>query len=277
MVALSHALTTDLDVLLASSDTTEADVSAASVTIPAGELMIGFAVSAVDDLLDDGDMSVNINGVSPIGNASALITVIDDEESILSIAVDPTQISENGGNGIGTASIDFALETDLVVMLSSSNVDEATVPATVTIVAGQLTAGFAITGVDDNVDDGDQVVSITGISVKGDDSASLAVQDDDTAVLSLTLQDAAISENGGTTTGNAFITHPLPSDLVIALSTSDTDELTVPNSVTIEAGKTSAAFTATAVDENIVDGDAGVTVNANSAIGDASDSVVVQR
>ena len=51
--------------------------------------------------------------------------------------------------------------TSLTVALSSSDPTEATVPATVTIPAGQASVQFNMAAVDDAIDDGTQTVTIT--------------------------------------------------------------------------------------------------------------------
>ncbi|HNX51042.1 MAG TPA: hypothetical protein PKL08_12820, partial [Thermoanaerobaculaceae bacterium] len=59
---------------------------------------------------------------------------------------DPTNLVI-GSTGLMTATMSFALTTDTVVTLASSDVTKATVPATVTILANQTTATFTVTGV----------------------------------------------------------------------------------------------------------------------------------
>ena len=61
----------------------------------------------------------------------------------------------------GTISLANVENTDVIVELSSSDITEATVPETVTIPAGFLTATFDIAAIDDPLDDGDRTVAIT--------------------------------------------------------------------------------------------------------------------
>ena len=100
----------------------------------------------------------------------------------LTVTIDKTSFSENGGTAIGTVTrnISNASSPALVVALSSSDTTEATVPATVTIPAGQSFVTFAITAVDDILGDGTQVAVISAsvldfFSVP----ASIDVLDDD--------------------------------------------------------------------------------------------------
>lgn len=83
------------------------------------------------------------------------------ERPTLTLAIDRTTMSENGGVATGTVTRNLSTANDLVVTLTSSDTSEATVPATVTIPAGQSSATFAITAVDDALADGTQNVTIT--------------------------------------------------------------------------------------------------------------------
>ena len=59
---------------------------------------------------------------------------------------------------------------------------------------------------------------------------------------------------------------PVPAGaLVVGLSSSDSSELTVPATVTIPAGQSSAAFDLTAVEDALADGDTAVTVSASAS------------
>jgi hypothetical protein len=64
------------------------------------------------------------------------------------LSLDPATIAV-GGESTGTVSSSVSAEEDLTVSLESSNASVATVPASVTVSAGQDQASFPITGVDD--------------------------------------------------------------------------------------------------------------------------------
>jgi autotransporter-associated beta strand protein len=97
----------------------------------------------------------------------------------LSVSFDPATIAETG-SATGTVTRTVDLASALVVFLASSDPTAATVPATVTIPAGEASATFAITAIDDFVTDGNQE---TEISVTADGffsgSATMTVADDD--------------------------------------------------------------------------------------------------
>ena len=72
--------------------------------------------------------------------------------------------------------------------------------------------------------------------------------------LGMSVNPSSISENGGTATGTVTRSGSSSGDLVVSLSSNDTGEATVPSSVTILSGSSSATFTVRGVDDNLVDG-----------------------
>ncbi|MEB3214332.1 MAG: Calx-beta domain-containing protein [Leptolyngbyaceae bacterium] len=102
-----------------------------------------------------------------VGQANTFAATFDNIEIIassspeLTLAIVPTSISENGGSATATVTRAGDTSAPLVVTLASSDTSEAIVPATVQIPAGQASATFAVTAVDDNVIDGTQTSTIT--------------------------------------------------------------------------------------------------------------------
>jgi hypothetical protein len=178
---------------------------------------------------------------------------IDDIEflaavpSILTVTV-PAGATEGDGVlvGKGSVSVTPIPTTNLVVTLASSYTAKATVPPTVTIPAGQTNVVFDITIIDDAILDGTQTATITasaGGYVSG--SAGIAVADNETARLSVVLPPSAIE--GGTVTGQVFVSATPATNVAVALSSSDTTTLVTPATTTILGGQTSAVFVVTAV------------------------------
>jgi hypothetical protein len=92
----------------------------------------------------------------------------------------------------------------------------------------------------------------------------LTVIDDEIATLLLVLAASSIPENGGSTIGTVTRNTPTTTALVVNLSSSATSAATVPESVTIPAGATSATFTVTAVNDAIADGNQLTNITAAS-------------
>ncbi|WP_158520982.1 choice-of-anchor Q domain-containing protein [Fuerstiella marisgermanici] len=260
-------LSSSLEITLTSDDTSEATVPA-TVTISAGLSSATFSVDAVDDAIVDGTQTATISvGASGYAGDTASLNITDDDTLALTLSITPGSISENGGTATGTVTRNDAdWSSPLVVDLTSSDSTEAMVSATVTILAGQASADFTITAVDDAVVDGTQVLSIS-VSANGYTglSAGLNVTDDESPALTLSVNPVSISENGGTATGTVTRNdEDLSSELVVNLSSSDTTEATVPASVTIPVGQSAADFTISAVDDAVVDGTQVLSVSASA-------------
>ncbi len=219
----------------------------------------------MDDALLDGTQSVNIRA-NATGYASSTIALSVTDYETLAVSVAVPAISENGGATIGTVTrSNTDIATPLVVQLQSSDTTEASVPSSVTIAAGQSSATFTINAIDDQLQDGTQTATILA-RASGYIDGSQSIDIVDTVALSLTVTLSAISENGGTTTATVTRSDAnVASPLTILLSSSDTTEATVPASVQIPAGQSSATFPITAVDDSILDGPQTVTLTVASA------------
>jgi len=176
----------------------------------------------------------------------------------------PTSVLENGVAVTGTVTVSAAPATDLVVSLSSSDLTAITVPATVTIPAGQTSATFQLTPVDDSVVDGTQVATITAhLSNWTDATTTINVIDNETLSLALFLP-GSVTE-GSTATATVSTSGTVPSNLTVSLVSNTTSRLTVPATVTIPSGSSSVTFTVTAVDNALTDGSATVNIAASAA------------
>ncbi len=112
--------------------------------------------------LDNLKVTGQIMGAPFAGvNDRAFWNFTTPESPKLSLAIDKTSMSENGGTAIGTVTRNGVPTGDLIVTLSSNDTTEATVPPTVTIPSGQASANFTITAVDDALSDRTQTVTIS--------------------------------------------------------------------------------------------------------------------
>ncbi len=174
---------------------------------------------------------VQASGYIDVNAATAAFTVEDAES--LSITLDAASMSEKGGRAQATvrrSNTDLGLP--LIVSVTSSDLTEASVPASVTIPAGQASMTFAVSAEDDTLLDGVQLVSVhvqaTGYIDVSAATASLGVEDAES--LSITLDAASMSEKGGRV--QATITRSntdLSNSQVVNLTSRDTSEATVPS------------------------------------------------
>ena len=177
----------------------------------------------------------------------------------------PATTTEGAPPVVGTLIATPAPPSDLVVSLTSTDLTEATVPATVTIPAGQTTASFAITVIDDPLLDGTQTATLVATAPGyPDGSTVIAVQDNETATLALTAP-TTTREGVGTVPGTVTVSAAPASAITVNLTSSDPAELQVPATLVIAAGQTSAAFTITVVDDRRIDGTRNVTLTAHVA------------
>ncbi|HEY9690604.1 MAG TPA: Calx-beta domain-containing protein [Oculatellaceae cyanobacterium] len=234
------------------------DETSKTVTIP-----------IIDDSILESNETINLtlanptNGVTIGTQNSAVVNIIDNDfKPTLTVNIVAEQVTE--GNTIqGTVTRNTDTTVPLTVTLINNDNTQLTVPTTVTIPVGATSVNFNITAVDDNFLELPKNYSIIA-SAQGfiSSSDSIAVIDNDTVALSLTVDTTNINENGGkaiaTVTRNVVTDIPL----VVQLSSSDTTEATVPATVTIAANQASATFEIQSFDDTIVDGTQPVIITA---------------
>src|SRR5437016_6734747 len=163
--------------------------------------------------------------------------------TLSSIALSPTTVSAGvPSSGLVTLS-GTAPSGGAVVTLSSSNTSAATVPASVTVPAGVISARFAVAT--------SSVTTQTSVTI----TASYGSGSQQSAVLTVTPATSApsltsltvnpTSVNGGnSSTGTVTLSSAAEAGgVMVSLSSSDTSVATVPPNVTVAAGATSASFT----------------------------------
>ena len=235
----------------------------ASVTIPAGQSSAAFDLSIVDNLVLDGSQTSGITA-SSIGFDSAAATVVvqDNETASLSLTV-PSSVSEGAGSIQGTVTMSAPPATAVAISLSCSSPSTLQVPATVTIPAGQTSAVFTVAVIDDHVINGTRSISMTAhVANWTDGVATISVQDNETTNLTMAVP-ASLGE-GTVGTGTVSISGTYSSDVVVSLGSNTPTRLTVPTSVTIPMGATSATFALTAPDNALMDGTAMVAITASA-------------
>ncbi len=262
-VTLSAVQASAVTVTLASTNTGKVTVPA-SVTVPAGQTSASFDITIVDNAALDGTQSATINATAVnFAPASGTIAVQDNETATLTVSA-PSSTTEGAGTVQGTVSVSSAPASDVAVTMTSSDATALTVPATVTIPAGQTSATFTITVVDDSKINGTHSATITAhVANWTDGSATIGIADNENTNLAVSLPVSVVE--GGTGTGTVSISGTLTSALTVNLSSNNTPRLTVPASVTIAAGSTSATFTLTAPENALIEGGAAATITAGAA------------
>jgi len=179
----------------------------ATVTIPANITSVSFDVSVLDNLILDGTRSSTVQASAGSITGGSLVVTITDYET-LTITASKTTFLENAGSTASTGTVTRSntgnLSQALVVTLTSSDTTEATVPATVTIPAGQASVTFPITAVNDTVVDGSQNVTIRAKATSFvDGTIGIVVEDHEPPVISAPGAVTALSRP--TITWNALV------------------------------------------------------------------------
>ncbi|HRT58988.1 MAG TPA: CARDB domain-containing protein, partial [Candidatus Paceibacterota bacterium] len=274
-----------LVVTLASSSPAQVAVPA-SVTLAAGESFAAFNVQALDDSQVESPLTVALNATASGHHpGSATLTVLDDDWPQLTLEVAPGTVSEGAGAQAAVVTITRSPVSPrtLELELESSNTNALLVPRLVTIPGSQTNLSFPIAAVNNDLVDGDKDVEVrlwfraTGSTTRlgAGPTVHVMVTDDDGPTLRLTV-DRPVLPEGQPTAGTATVSRNAGTNtaLVATLHSANTNELTVPATVTIPAGASAASFPLTTVDDGVTDGSQSVQLTA-SAPGFSTGSVAV--
>ncbi len=296
-IVLDAEPTSDVVIDLSSSDTNEATVSPSSLTFtPANwDTPQTVTVTGVDDDLvqtDTASITASINAAASadeydaVADQAHIVTLTDDDAA--SIIIDPSGITttgltilENAGTGSFNVRLGSQPLTDVVIDLSSSDTGEATVsPSSLTFTTGNWNVNqtITVTAVNDDLDrDDSATLTISVNDAASDDTydgvadatASIIITDDDMADFTQSSNTSTASENAGTASYTIVLDAEPTSDVVIDLSSSDTNEATVsPSSLTFTPANwdTPQTVTVTGVDDDLVQTDtASITASINAA------------
>jgi hypothetical protein len=183
---------------------------------------------------------------------------------LFTIAI-PADATEGDGTlyGAGHIQLPNTSATNIIIPLTSSNTNKATVPATVTLLAGHNSVAFNIYIVNNGLLDGTQDATITayvpGYGIRG---ATMEVYDNETATLQLSVP-PTVAESQGTVQGTVSCSPPPDVDVSINLSSSNTNAIQVPSSIVLRGGQSSLGFSATVINSDQITGPQSVTLTAH--------------
>ena len=254
--------TTPLVVVITNSDPARLAITN-TVTIPAGANSATFSVQAIHDNLVLGNEFVvfNVTNDSYQGDSWGL-NVLEIDVPQLTLAFGAPSVTE-GLTVPCTVSRDYETGGELVVVLNAADPTQLLPPASVTIPSNQLSYTFAVLAVDNNVPEPTRtsylIASAAGFQTT---NASVAILDNDTPTVTLTLAAHSVSEGAGPQATIATVTRSLitPRWLTLLLQNSDPGSVQIPSTVTIPANAPSVSFPVAALDNNVVDGTRTVTL-----------------
>ena len=188
-----------------------------SFTIPAGVATLDIAVAAVNDTNQEGPETITLQlagGASYLANrnSAVIMTVVDNDTSLplVNVTVLDPYAAESPSGDTGTFRFSRVGSTttplNLTVAwsgLANNGVDYATLPTTITIPAGQNFVNLTLTPSDDSLIEipEDAVITISansGLYLVDSSSnvGTVMVTDDDTPIVTVSVQDAVASETG---------------------------------------------------------------------------------
>ncbi|MBC8354315.1 MAG: hypothetical protein H8E66_20160 [Planctomycetes bacterium] len=157
---------TDLDsslvIVLANSNPSVATIPA-TVVIPYGESSVGISVDALDNNRLGANGLANI-AVSASGYAGETVVLTVTDHETLALTIGASAVLESAGSGATFATVtrnNTNIDESLDVTISIDDESEATVPTSVTILADEASATFPIDAIEDQLDDGPQLVTVT--------------------------------------------------------------------------------------------------------------------
>ena len=254
-------------------------------------------ITAVDNDDDDDNRQVTVSGVAENADgvtqpSSPTLTIADDESAStkVTLTVSPTSVAEDATGADRTVTVTAELDgdplprtTEVTVSVSGdtavAGTDYTAVPSfTFSIEAGDTsgTGTFTLAPIDDNLDEPDVTVAVTGTTTSGlsvEPESGLTVKiegDDDAPAVTLVLDPSSIAEDRGVSTVTATLDRPSTEDVSIAVSASPVSPaepgdftLNATKTLTITAGQTTStgAVTITANDNNVAAPDKRVTVS----------------
>ena len=206
----------------------------ASVLVPAGNVTATFAVTSVQTSVETG---VTLTATFGTATASANVTVLASP-TVSSVALSPTSVI-GGTTSTGTVTLTGpAPAGGATVTLATTNTSVATVPASVVVPAGTTAATFTVTA---SLESATTTVTISA-AFHGTTKTALLTVTGVPGVSSLLLNPALV-DGGNAVTATVTLSNPAPTGgAFVALASNNTMVASVPASVTVGAGLTSAAF-----------------------------------
>jgi malectin (di-glucose binding ER protein) len=217
-----------------------------AATVGGSVLVLANATSAtfsVTSLAVSAKTSVVITASSTLnGSATATLSVNPAASAVTSVSLNPTNVVGGVTNSTGTVTLNGGAPTNgAVVTLSSTNGAAAAVPLSVTVLAGATTATFTVTT-------GAVTSSVTPTitAMLNTTSATATVTVNPLTVISLSIVPASVTGSGVNSTATVTLNSPAPlGGASVALLNGTPAAATVPVSVTVAGGATTATFIVT--------------------------------
>ncbi len=301
---LSNPSSQQVTVTLAATGTAAgggADYTLASntITIAAGQTTGTTTVTAVQDNIDELDETIildidQVTNGTENGTQQKTITITDDDDiPTVQLSLVNAVMREDADVSTLRATINRASSRDVTVNLvisgtaSGGGVDYTISSTTITIPAGQLSAVVTVTSVDDNIDEPDETIiadidQVTNAVEVGTQQETITIRDDDPPLVTLSVNNTSIEEDGGVSIATATLSNPSNQNnlgVTITLAASGTaavggaDYNMSSTQIFIPSGQTTGSITITAIADNLVELDETVILDIDQIANGIEDGV----
>ena len=279
-VVLNSEPTSNVTIGFASDDPSEGVTATATVvfTVNNWNAPQTVFVTGQDDNVADGNQPFQIDFAAAVSTdtgyagrtaPSVAVVTIDDESAGFIVGVINGNTNENGEQATFTIQLTSEPTQIVTVALASSDLTEGTITATtLTFTPANWNAPqpVVLTGVDDNVADGDQLYQVQFNPTTSTDanynglilpSVTVVNSDNDTAGISVGTVPDGTSENGGQTAFSVVLNSEPLANVTVRFATDDaTEGTTATNSITFTPANWDATqlVTITGQDDNVADG-----------------------
>ena len=279
-LVLDSQPTDDVTFTVSGVDASEASVAPTTITFTPANWSIAqdVTITGVDDVATDGPQTFEVT-LSPTSADSAYdtmtdlvveVTTTDDDTAGVTVSQSDgsTVVSEAGTTDVVSVVLNTQPISVVTITVDLAGSDEASTDVTeltFTTANWNIAQDVTVTGLDDDVDDGDQITTLT-FSISGaaayaaldDQTVSVTTTDDGTAGITVSTSVVTVSEAGSTGMIELALSTEPSGTVVISATTSDPSEATVtPAVATFTAADWAVPQTLTIVglDDTIDDGD----------------------
>ncbi|WP_374482033.1 tandem-95 repeat protein, partial [Zoogloea sp.] len=260
-----------------------------TVTIAAGESSLLLRLATVDDASAESAESLTLSTGAITGTvknpagASGAGSINDNDGPGISLSKATLATSESGSTDSFTVKLNSQPTADVTVTLTGLDATEGSLSATtLTFTAANWNTAqtVTVTGANDDLVDGDIAYTLTATSSSTDGNYSAKTgtvgvtnADNDSAGLVLGAISAHTTEAGGTATFTVKLSSQPTGTVTVATSSNDSTEGSVtPASLSFNASNwdTPQTVTVTGVDDPLIDGAIGYTVDLSATSGDSN-------
>ncbi len=276
-------LTEPLQLTVSSSQALRFLPSPVTIDIPAGQATGTITMTLIDDDTPQADVTaVFSTRATDYQRCSTSVRLIDDDRPALTLTLSPSMVSEAAGTTASQAVIrrDRGYDKDMpmTVMLSSASASNVyfTQPS-VTFSQGEREKTVAIGVADNSAVDGLRSYQLTAalllpstntVAKTGDRAyagATMTVTDDESPYLALTSRVGMVGEGSSLVVTVRRYVSDTSSPLTVSLTADQAADATLPATVTIPAGYTSADVSVGVVRNSVSDDERPLYINATAA------------